>query len=185
MKTCHICGKEIPESDINIKVGTEFYCSKCIETMKYGLDKTMTLKKKNERKKKAEEQVILTPSEIVAKLDEYVIGQDIAKQKIAVSIYNHQKMLKYKDLHENANIDIAYYLDSSLEIQALSRSDNNSDIKSQLLDNDLELENVILKSGAGFIVVLAGKIMTMPGLPRVPAAENIDFDENGEIVGIF
>ncbi|MDY6152198.1 MAG: hypothetical protein SPI06_02190 [Terrisporobacter sp.] len=106
MKTCHICGKEIPESDINIKVGTEFYCSKCIETMKYGLDKTMTLKKKNERKKKAEEQVILTPSEIVAKLDEYVIGQDIAKQKIAVSIYNHQKMLKYKDLHENANIDM-------------------------------------------------------------------------------
>ena len=106
MKTCHICGKEIPESDINIKVGTEFYCSKCIETMKYGLDKTMALKKKNERKKKAEEQVILTPSEIVAKLDEYVIGQDIAKQKIAVSIYNHQKMLKYKDLHENANIDM-------------------------------------------------------------------------------
>ena len=106
MKTCHICGKEIPESDINIKVGTEFYCSKCIETMKYGLDKTMTLKKKNERKKKAEEQVILTPSEIVAKLDEYVIGQDIAKQKIGVSIYNHQKMLKYKDLHENANIDM-------------------------------------------------------------------------------
>lgn len=106
MKTCHICGKEIPESDINIKVGTEFYCSKCIETMKYGLDKTMTLKKKNERKKKAEEQIILTPSEIVAKLDEYVIGQDIAKQKIAVSIYNHQKMLKYKDLHENANIDM-------------------------------------------------------------------------------
>jgi formate--tetrahydrofolate ligase len=34
-------------------------------------------------------------------------------------------------------------------------------------------------------VVLAGKIMTMPGLPRVPAAETIDFDEDGNIIGIF
>ena len=42
-----------------------------------------------------------------------------------------------------------------------------------------------LKSGAGFIVVLAGKIMTMPGLPKVPAAESIDIDEKGEIIGIF
>ena len=42
-----------------------------------------------------------------------------------------------------------------------------------------------LKSGAGFVVVLAGKIMTMPGLPKVPAAESIDIDEKGEIIGIF
>ena len=42
-----------------------------------------------------------------------------------------------------------------------------------------------LKNGAGFVVVLAGKIMTMPGLPKVPAAESIDIDEDGEIVGIF
>ena len=50
---------------------------------------------------------------------------------------------------------------------------------------NINVRDVILKSGAGFVVVLAGKIMTMPGLPRVPAAESIDFDENGEIVGIF
>ena len=49
----------------------------------------------------------------------------------------------------------------------------------------INVRDVILKAGAGFIVVLAGKIMTMPGLPRVPAAESIDFDENGDIVGIF
>ena len=52
-------------------------------------------------------------------------------------------------------------------------------------DYNIHVRNVELKSGAGFIVVLAGKIMTMPGLPKVPAAENIDIDENGEIVGIF
>ena len=50
---------------------------------------------------------------------------------------------------------------------------------------DINVRDVILKSGAGFVVVLAGKVMTMPGLPRVPAAENIDIDENGGIVGIF
>lgn len=49
----------------------------------------------------------------------------------------------------------------------------------------IHVEDVILKTGAGFIIILTGKIMTMPGLPRIPAAENIDIDENGEIVGIF
>ena len=50
---------------------------------------------------------------------------------------------------------------------------------------NIHVEDVILRTGAGFVVVLTGKIMTMPGLPRVPAAENIDVDENGNIVGIF
>ena len=50
---------------------------------------------------------------------------------------------------------------------------------------NIHVEDVILRTGAGFIVVLTGKIMTMPGLPRVPAAEKIDVDENGNIVGIF
>lgn len=50
---------------------------------------------------------------------------------------------------------------------------------------EFNIRNVELKAGAGFVVVLAGKIMTMPGLPKVPSAESIDIDENGEIVGIF
>ncbi len=49
----------------------------------------------------------------------------------------------------------------------------------------IHVKNVILKSGAGFIVVLTGNIFTMPGLPKVPASEKIDVDENGNIVGIF
>ena len=52
-------------------------------------------------------------------------------------------------------------------------------------DYDITVRNVELKAGAGFIVVLAGKIMTMPGLPKIPAAETIDINEDGEIVGIF
>ncbi len=50
---------------------------------------------------------------------------------------------------------------------------------------NIHVRNVELKTGAGFVVVLAGKIMTMPGLPRVPAAESIDIDEEGNIKGIF
>lgn len=49
----------------------------------------------------------------------------------------------------------------------------------------IHAREVILKAGAGFIVVITGKIMTMPGLPKVPAAEGIDIDNDGNIVGIF
>ena len=42
-----------------------------------------------------------------------------------------------------------------------------------------------VSAGAGFVVALTGDIMTMPGLPKVPAAENIDVDENGKITGLF
>ena len=49
----------------------------------------------------------------------------------------------------------------------------------------IHVNEVILKSGAEFVVAITGKIMTMPGLPRVPAAEKIDLDKNGNIVGIF
>lgn len=49
----------------------------------------------------------------------------------------------------------------------------------------IHVKNVILKSGAGFVVVLTGNVFTMPGLPKVPASEKIDVDESGNIVGIF
>ncbi len=47
------------------------------------------------------------------------------------------------------------------------------------------VRNVKISAGAGFIVALTGDIMTMPGLPKVPAAEKIDVDENGVITGLF
>ncbi|MBQ8942636.1 MAG: formate--tetrahydrofolate ligase [Firmicutes bacterium] len=47
------------------------------------------------------------------------------------------------------------------------------------------IKEVRASAGAGFIVALAGDIMTMPGLPKVPAAEKIDIDENGKIIGLF
>ena len=47
------------------------------------------------------------------------------------------------------------------------------------------VRNVKVSAGAGFLVALTGDIMTMPGLPKVPAAEKIDVDENGRITGLF
>ena len=47
------------------------------------------------------------------------------------------------------------------------------------------VKNVKISAGAGFVVVLTGDIMTMPGLPKVPAAERIDVDDDGRIVGLF
>ena len=52
-------------------------------------------------------------------------------------------------------------------------------------DFTVTIKNVKISAGAGFIVVLTGDIMTMPGLPKAPAAERIDVDENGVISGLF
>ncbi len=52
-------------------------------------------------------------------------------------------------------------------------------------DFTVTVRKVKVSAGAGFVVVLTGNIMTMPGLPKVPAAEGIDVDENGKIVGLF
>jgi formate--tetrahydrofolate ligase len=49
----------------------------------------------------------------------------------------------------------------------------------------VSVKNLKVSAGAGFVVVLTGDIMTMPGLPKVPAAEKIDIDDNGKIIGLF
>ncbi|NLD87116.1 MAG: formate--tetrahydrofolate ligase [Clostridiales bacterium] len=49
----------------------------------------------------------------------------------------------------------------------------------------INVREVMLSSGAGFVVAILGDIMTMPGLPKVPSAESIDIDENGIITGLF
>lgn len=49
----------------------------------------------------------------------------------------------------------------------------------------VEVSDISLSAGAGFVVVLTGSVMTMPGLPKVPAAESIDIDKDGNIIGLF
>ena len=62
---------------------------------------------------------------------------------------------------------------------------DNPDLKGRPRGFTVSVKEVRLSAGAGFIVALAGTIMTMPGLGKTPAAENIDILENGQIVGLF
>jgi formate--tetrahydrofolate ligase len=61
----------------------------------------------------------------------------------------------------------------------------NPNAKGAPSGHTVEIREVRLANGAGFIVAIAGDIMTMPGLPKVPAAERIDIDDNGRITGLF
>jgi formate--tetrahydrofolate ligase len=50
---------------------------------------------------------------------------------------------------------------------------------------EINVREVNLSAGAEFVVAITGNVMTMPGLPKIPAAESIDIDGNGKITGLF
>lgn len=62
---------------------------------------------------------------------------------------------------------------------------DNAALLGRPTDFDINISEVRVSNGAGFIVCETGSIMVMPGLPKLPAAENIDVDENGKIMGLF
>ncbi len=119
----------------------------------------------------------------------YELNEDIKTkiQNIAQKVYRAKDVEFSNEAIENiSRIEKLGYTNLPVCIAKTQYSLSDDD-KNLLCENEYNIyvRDVILKTGAGFIVVLAGKIMTMPGLPRVPAAEKIDIDENGEIVGIF
>jgi formate--tetrahydrofolate ligase len=61
----------------------------------------------------------------------------------------------------------------------------NADTKGAPVDHTIPVREVRLSAGAEFVVAICGEIMTMPGLPRVPAADSIDVGDDGKIVGLF
>ena len=108
-------------------------------------------------------------------------------EKVAKKIYGAEKVI-YTDIANESIEKIEKLGKSNFPIciaktqYSLSDDAKNLECKEKF---DITLRDVELKNGAEFIVVYCGKIMTMPGLPKVPAAEEIDVDENGEIIGIF
>ena len=119
----------------------------------------------------------------------YELNDSITEKinKVATKIYGAEKVI-YSDesLAEIKKIEELGYPDLPVCIAKTQYSFSDDAKKLNAPEGfEFNIRNVELKAGAGFIVVLAGKIMTMPGLPKVPAAESIDIDENGEIVGIF
>lgn len=105
-------------------------------------------------------------------------------EKIAKNIYG-AKGVEYS---EEANKQIEKIKNKELPIciakTPYSFSDNPKDLECNNPFN-IHIASVELKAGAEFIVVKTGKIMTMPGLPKVPAAEGININQNGDIEGIF
>ena len=108
-------------------------------------------------------------------------------EKVATKIYG-AKGVEYSEeaLQEIKKIEELGYGDFPVCI-AKTQYSFSDDPKNLECNNDynIKIRDIQLKTGAGFVVALAGKIMTMPGLPKIPSAEGIDIDENGEIVGIF
>ena len=108
-------------------------------------------------------------------------------QKVATKIYG-AKDVEYSEEAEKEIEKIEKlgygYLPVCIAKTQYSFSDDAKNLECKD-EYNIHVRNVELKAGAGFIVVLAGKIMTMPGLPKIPAAESIDIDDDGEIVGIF
>ncbi|MBD3245277.1 MAG: formate--tetrahydrofolate ligase [Candidatus Moranbacteria bacterium] len=62
---------------------------------------------------------------------------------------------------------------------------DNPDLPARPRDFEIEIRELRVSNGAGFIVAIAGQIMTMPGLPKIPAAEKIDVDKDGKVKGLF
>ena len=108
-------------------------------------------------------------------------------EKIATKIYGAKKV-EYTDeaMEEIKKIEKSEYLRLPVCIAktqySFSDDPKNLECKEPF---SIHVSDVELKTGAEFIVVKTGKIMTMPGLPRIPSAEKIDIDENGNIIGIF
>ena len=108
-------------------------------------------------------------------------------EKVATKIYGATGVNYLDEANENI-AKIEQLGKSNLPIciaktqYSLSDNDKNLECKGPF---EITVRDVGLKNGAEFIVVYSGKILTMPGLPKVPAAESIDFDEQGNVIGIF
>ena len=119
----------------------------------------------------------------------YDLQEDIKTKinKIATKIYNAENVEYTEEaLKKIEKIEKDGYGNLPICI-AKTQYSLSDDPKNLECDNkyNIHIRDVELRAGAGFIVALAGKIMTMPGLPKEPAAEKIDINEKNEIVGIF
>lgn len=127
-----------------------------------------------------------TPSQYAPLYDE---GMDVYEKvnKLATEIYG-AKAVKYSAKAKKAIagiVDLGYgHLPVCVAKTQYSFSDDPT-LLGAPQGFEMEVSEVKLSAGAGFIVILMGSIMTMPGLPKVPAAESIYLDEHGTVHGLF
>lgn len=107
--------------------------------------------------------------------------------KVATKIYGAEDVEYSEEALESIK-QIEKLGKSNLPVCIAKTQYSLSDDPKDIIGNEkfnLHVREVILKNGAEFIVAISGNIMTMPGLPKIPAAEKIDLDEEGNPVGIF
>ncbi len=108
-------------------------------------------------------------------------------EKIATKVYG-AKSVQYSQIAQDEFKRIEELGLQQLPICMAKTQSSLSDDPHQIgrpRDFSITIREVELAAGAGFIIPITGKIMRMPGLPMIPAAENIDIDENGQIKGLF
>ena len=187
------------EFGLNIIIAINKYKNDDVEEIKFLCD---ILKEKNieysivESHEKGEKGAVDIANKIVDLTKEkkqlnyiYDLNDNIEDKilKVSKKIYGAKDVVYEKGVKEKIDRikELGYnQLPICIAKTQYSLSDNPKNLE---CDNDyyITVKDVEIKSGAGFIVVLAGNIMTMPGLPKIPAAENIDVNENGNIIGIF
>ena len=107
-------------------------------------------------------------------------------ETIATKIYGAKEIVASAKIHKE--IDKLQEIHGTLPIcMAKTQMSFSTDpfLRGAPKNHIVEISEVKLQNGAGFIVVIAGNMMTMPGLPKVPTAEKIDIDDNGMITGLF
>ena len=119
----------------------------------------------------------------------YDLDQSIEKKisKICHDVYHAKHMFILANARNKAKeIEALGYRDHPICMAKTQYSfSDNPKLLGAPQDFTVQITNVKVCAGAGFIVAYAGDIMTMPGLPKVPSAEKIDIDENGVISGLF
>jgi formate--tetrahydrofolate ligase len=116
--------------------------------------------------------------------------EDTAKEKIAKiakNIYGAGRVIyseKAEEVLERIKTLGYENLPVCMAKTQYSLSDDDS-LLNRPVDFDVNVRDIIVQTGAGFIVVITGNIMIMPGLPKQPSAELIDVDENGDILNLF
>src|SRR5829696_2932018 len=106
---------------------------------------------------------------------------------IAKEIYRAKDITADKSVRDQlANFEAMGYRNAPVCIAKTQYSfSTNADLKGAPTDHIIPIREVRLSAGAEFVVVICGEIMTMPGLPKVPAADSIDVGADGKITGLF
>ncbi len=108
-------------------------------------------------------------------------------ETIAKEVYGAKNVVYYKTAKSALKRIYKYGYDKFAICMAKTQSSlsDNPKLLGRPKDFTLEVKDILINAGPEFLVVISGDIMRMPGLPKIPAAEKIDIDENGKISGLF